>query len=53
MNLYTYLLLKWKVLKPYTDLTFEVINEDVLTVLYYQAISVCKDIKNSVIILIK
>ena len=50
MNLEKSLLTKWKILKPRI---VKVIDEDVLTSLYNQAINMCEDSNKSVIVLIK
>ena len=50
MNLEKSLLTKWKILKPRI---VKLIDEDVLTSLYNQAINMCEDSNKSVIVLIK
>ena len=53
MNLEKLFLLKWKVLKPHICLTFKVIKKEALIILYNEAIHMCKDDNNSVMILFK
>ena len=53
MNLEKSLLSKWNFFKSYVDLMFVVSNEDVLSSIYNQAMTMCKDSNESVMILIK
>ena len=53
MNLGKSLLSKWNILKPCIDLIFTASDEDMLSSLYNQIITICKDSNNYVMILIK
>ena len=53
MNLGKSLPSKWKILKRHVDLIFTVSDEDVFSSLYNQAIIMCKNSNNSVMVLIK
>ena len=53
MNLEKTLLSTLKILKPYNDIMFTTSDEDVLSSIYTQTITTCKDSNNSVMILRK
>ena len=53
MNLEKSLLSTLKILKPYNDIMFTTSDEDVLSSIYTQTITTCKDSNNSVMILRK